>query len=46
MFPIIVMVSLGYPRSAIIAKRRAWSMEPNELVKSIYTEGICLVSRI
>jgi hypothetical protein len=35
MDPTKVMASLGYPKSDIIARSLAWSMEPKALVKSM-----------
>ena len=36
MFPIRFMASCGYPRSSIMARSLAWSMEPKAFLKSMY----------
>ena len=35
MLPIRLTASVGYPRSFVMAKSLAWSMEPNAFLKSI-----------
>ena len=35
MFPMRFMESVGYPRSFIMAKSLAWSMEPKAFLKSM-----------
>jgi hypothetical protein len=36
MFPIRFMTSFGYPRSFIMARSLAWSMEPKAFLKFMY----------
>ena len=36
MFPIRFMASFGYPRSFIMARSLAWSIEPKAFLKSMY----------
>jgi hypothetical protein len=39
-FPINLIASVGYPRSSMIARSLAWSMDPKALMKSIYSRYI------
>ena len=34
-FPMRLIESLGYPKSVIMARSRAWSMEPKAFLKSM-----------
>jgi hypothetical protein len=38
MLPIRLMVSCGYPRSAMMASRQVWSIDPNAFLKSMYNK--------
>ena len=42
MFPTISTASRGNPKSSIMASSRAWSMEPNAFLKSMYVRYMSL----